>query len=97
MDSKADKETVIPTRKQVEISLDRYTNELEQVKKFGNYKDAGSSLHGELFSLLEICQAVKASIETYNTELLRFNEAKVQERNELEKRRKAMSDGIALN
>lgn len=97
MDSKADKETIIPTRKQIEVNFDRYIDELEQVKKFGNYKDAGSSLHGELFALLETCEAVKTSINAYNAELLKFNEEKVKERNELEKKRKTISDGIALN
>jgi hypothetical protein len=97
MDSKTDKDTIIPTRKQIEVNFDRYIEQMERVKKFGSYKDAGSSLQGELYALLQVCVDVKTSIKSYNVELLKFNEGKVQERDELEKKRKTISDGIALN
>lgn len=97
MDSKADKDTVVPTRKEVEKSLNRYIDQFDKVKKFASFKEAQPTLRAELLSLLATCQIVNESILNYNEELLRFNEEKVKERNELEKKRKTISDGIALN
>jgi hypothetical protein len=97
MDSKTDKDIVIPSRNEVEKSFNHYITELEQVKTIDNYKDTQNTLRRGLLPLLEACQSVNASIINYNEELLKYNEAKVKERNELEKKRKEISDGIALN
>jgi len=97
MASKTDWQKVIPARKNVERDFDRFAGEMEQVKKFENYKEAGSSLYGQLDALYKISIIITETIDNYNSEFLDTTQKLVNEREELEKKRKTMSENIALN
>ena len=87
MDSKSDKDTVIPSRKAVEAEYNRFITTFEEVKKYGNVRDAGSAFKGQLSSLRDTCVAIEASLGNYNAEFLALNQKKAQERDELERKR----------
>jgi hypothetical protein len=95
MDSKSDKDTVIPSRKTVEATFNRFINAVEDVKKYGNLKEGGG-LYGQFSLLHDICVQITASIENYNAEFLELNQNKAKERDELERKRKAIAESVAL-